>query len=351
MKVVPLFLFFFLFIMGTAAASDEKLMASLKEHIKVHPKGVNKVGLIKIGDRSTSISQSTWLYVKSALDHFKETKPDFLILELNTPGGEVFAAQMISDALKELDTQNQIPVVAYINNWAISAGAMLAYSCRYIVVVSDGSMGAAEPVIASETGEMKEASEKVNSVMRADFANRARFFGRNPYIAEGMVDKDVILVQRHGEIIKLDRENQIKTTGQDPDVLIKAKGKLLTLDAVQLMKYGVADLMVQPKQLVHITPEEREKGEWPASKVLLFTAPFFDSIPNAVVDEFKPDWKTQFFMILANPIVSSILFLGMMVGFYIEMSNPGVSLPGSCSRHLPFPHHPFEFCPGDRQCP
>ena len=109
----------------------------------------------------------------------------------------MFAAQQISDALKELDTQYGIPVVAYINNWAISAGAMLAYSCRYIVVVKDASMGAAAPVIASETGEMKEASEKINSAMRADFAGgRARFFDRNPNIAEGMVDKDLILVPK-----------------------------------------------------------------------------------------------------------------------------------------------------------
>ena len=110
------------------------------------------------------------------MDHFKETKPIFVILELNTPGGEVFAAQNISDALKELDTQYQIPVVCFINNWAISAGAMLAYSCRYITVVKDASMGAAAPVIASETGEMKEASEKINSALRTDFANRAAFF-------------------------------------------------------------------------------------------------------------------------------------------------------------------------------
>ena len=80
------------------------------------------------------------------MDYYKKNPPLFLILELNTPGGEVFTAQKISDALKELDTQMDIPVVAYINTWAISAGAMIAYSCRYIAIVNDSSMGAAEPV-------------------------------------------------------------------------------------------------------------------------------------------------------------------------------------------------------------
>lgn len=311
------------------AVSESKLLESLQKHIKTNKEGTNRIGLIKIDDRTNGINQSTWIYVKAALASYKESKPDFIILELNTPGGEVYPAQLISDALKEMDTQHNIPVIAYINNWAISAGAMLAYSCRYITVVKDGAMGAAAPVIASETGEMKEASEKVNSALRADFANRARFFDRNPYIAEGMVDKDIILVLRHGQIIKVDSENQVRTTGPDPDVLVKAKGKLLTLNSEQLIEYGVADLQLQPKTLTALTAQEIEKGEWPAAKSLLFTAPFFKDIPQAEIKEFKPDWKTRFFMLLAHPIVSSILFLGMMLGFYMELNSPGTTLPGT----------------------
>lgn len=311
------------------AVSESTLIESLQKHIKINKDGPNTIGLIKIDDRTSGINQSTWLYVKAALASYKESKPAFIILELNTPGGEVYPAQQISDALKEIDTQLNIPVIAYINNWAISAGAMLAYSTRYITVVKDGSMGAAAPVIASETGEMKEASEKVNSALRADFANRARFFDRNPYIAEGMVDKDIILVLRHGKIIKVDSENQIRNTGPDQDVLIKAKGKLLTLNSEQLIEYGVADLQLQPKTIEGISAKELEKGEWPASKNLLFTAPFFKDIPQAVIKEYKPDWKTRFFMLLAHPIVSSILFLGMMLGFYMELNNPGTTLPGT----------------------
>lgn len=309
--------------------SSEKLLEELKAHIKFNAQGPNTIGHIYIGDKQTEINQSTWIYVKNALEHYKSSKPVFVILELNTPGGEVFAAQNISDALKELDTQYQIPVVCFINNWAFSAGAMLAYSCRFISVVKDASMGAAEPVIATETGEMKTASEKINSAIRTEFANRAAFFGRNPYIAEAMVDKDMIVVLRNGQIIKLDNENQIKTTGLNPDIVISPKGKLLTLNAEDLIKYGVADILLPSLQLTSETASEKEKGVWPANKELLFHTPFFDQIPNAVIDSYQMDWKTRFFAFLANPIVSSLLFMGMMIGFYVEISNPGTSLPGS----------------------
>lgn len=306
----------------------KKLDEELKKYIIFDPVKPNTVGHITINDRTSGISQSTWLYVKQALAKYKESKPIFVILELNTPGGEVYPAQEISDALKDLDTQFNIPVIAFINNWAISAGAMLAYSCRFIAITKDASMGAAEPILASSTGETKEASEKVNSALRSDFANRARFFDRNPNIAEAMVDKDMILVLRHGTIIKLDFESQIQTTGSNPDIMISPKGKLLTLNAEQLIKFGVADIPLLPQKIDQISETEQEKGEWPANKMLLFTYPFFAKIPNVIIDSYRMDWKTRFFVLLAHPVVSSLLMLGLMMGFYFELSHPGFGFPG-----------------------
>lgn len=312
-----------------ALAVAKKLNEELEKQIKFNSAGPNTVGHILIDDRTSGINQSTWIYVKTALDYYKKTKPAFVILELNTPGGEVFSAQQISDALKELDTNSNIPVIAFIDNWAISAGAMLAYSCRFIATVKDGSMGAAEPVIMGEKGEMTSASEKVNSAIRTDFANRARFFDRNPDIAEAMVDKDMILVLRHGKIVKLDKEDQINLKGPDPDKVITTKGKLLTLNSQEMIEYGVADMLFTPVKLEPITEAEKAAGSWPLSKTLFSEYAFFKNIPNAQVDSFRMDWKTHFFAFLATPIVSSLLMLGLLLGFYMEMSSPGVSLPGA----------------------
>ena len=138
----------------------ENLYEKLKDHIPFNTNGPNQVGYLIVEDHSSSINQGTWLYIKNALDYYKKTQPKFIILELNTPGGEVFAAQKISDALKEIDTQYNIPVVCFINNWAISAGAMLAYSCRFITVVKDASMGAAEPITIGLDNEMKSLLKK-----------------------------------------------------------------------------------------------------------------------------------------------------------------------------------------------
>lgn len=313
----------------TPASQETELRAQLAAHISYDPNGPNQVGLIRIDDRTTGITPATWLYVKAALEHYKKSRPIFIILELNTPGGQVYPAQQISDALKDFDTQYDIPIVAFINNWAISAGAMLAYSSRFIATAKDGSMGAAEPVLQGAEGQMVTASEKVNSALRADFSNRAQFFGRDPLLAEAMVDKDPILVWRHGKVVKLEKEEEVRTKGPSPDRVIKAKGKLLTLNAEQLRTYGVADLIVSPIKLESITAAEKDSGKWPGKKMGLFHEPFFDQIPQVTVDSFQSDWKVKALGFLAHPIVSSLLLMGLMVGFYMEMTSPGAALPGS----------------------
>ncbi len=306
---------------------SEKLF---EEHIIYNHDGPNIIGHMSITNRSSEINQSTWLYIKTALEHYKKSKPIFIILELDTPGGEVFAAQQISNALQEFDFQENIPVLAYINNWAISAGAMIAYSCRFIAVVKGGSMGAAEPVLAdTTTGKMESASEKIRSVIRTDFANRASYFDRNPLIAEAMVDKDMIVVMRDHKISKLENESQIRLEGPEPDIVISPKGKLLTLNAEELLKYGVANLIIPPTKLAPLTPEEMQSGKWPADKLALFHQPFFNAIPNATVEAYQMDWKMLFFSFLMSPLISSLLFMGMTIGFYMEFSAPHFGIPGT----------------------
>lgn len=308
--------------------ASSTLSPSLKEHVHYRQDGDNLIGYIYVGDHSSQISQATWLYIKKALEYYKEKRPAFIILRLNTPGGQVYPAQQIADALRDIDLKDNIPVVAFIDDWALSAGAMLAYACRYITTTTNGSMGAAEPVIQSAEGKMESASEKVNSAMRADFANRARTFNRDPNIAEAMVDKDILLVWRQGKVVRLDYTDQVIKTGPDPDIVITPSGKLLTLNAIEMMKYGVADLLLKPRALPAITGAEEEKGAWPADKMLLFQYPFFKDIPNAVVDEYKMDWKTQLFVWLASPVISSLLFMGLLLGFYIEINTPGFGVAG-----------------------
>lgn len=256
----------------------------------------HKIGYLAIKEQQV-ITQSHVAYVKFAIEHFKEKKVDFVLLELDTPGGEVMAAQQISHLLKQLDT-DKIPVVCVIDNWAISAGAMLALSCRTILASKDTSFGAAEPVHISEN-EMKSAPEKVRSALRAEFANTAGFFGRSKEIAQAMVDKDLILVKRKGAFCLLDTEKSIKRS----DLMISPKDKLLTLDAELCKEFGIIDGYVESGSLKDFKLLQTED---------------FAGFKDAEVIAYK-DWKIGFFSFLLNPVIASLLTTVLIFLGYLEL--------------------------------
>lgn len=294
-----------------------------KEFSKIALSPNSFIGRIFIGPKNDMISQSTWIYVKSALDYFKLKKPSCIIIELDTPGGEVFAAEKISDALKSLDYDHGIPVIAYINNWAISAGAMVSYSCRYIVTEQDGAMGAATPVMMSEEG-MQPTSEKMISALRADFANKASLFGRNPYIAEAMVDPDVIVVEREGKIIKLSTEAEMNPPSFQGggDIIISSKGKLLTLTGKDLARFSVAN---------YVVPLEGKNGQLANTSIgtsFLQFIPYFQGHSDVPIETYQMDFRTSFVSFIASPVVTSALVFLLMVSLYMELSSPGVTVPG-----------------------
>ncbi|MCF7851761.1 MAG: hypothetical protein K9M07_00800 [Simkaniaceae bacterium] len=264
----------------------------------------HRVGLLHIS-KDHPIDQSTLLYVQLALRHFKEKGAACVILNLDTPGGEVFSAMKIASLFHTYSVIEDMPVIAYIDDWAISAGALLAYSCPIIVINQSSIMGAAEPVLMGN-GESKPAGEKTVSALRAEFASTAQLYQRNPAIAEAMVDKDLILVKRGDEIIGLRDQSGVKPE----DEVVFPEKKLLTLRASELESYHIANYFLPSNQ---------------ASSVL--DLPFFKSIDGIETLEFD-HWKVGFFAFLTHPVIASILMFALIVGFYIEMSTPGFGWPG-----------------------
>jgi len=303
--------------------TPKKAEETLFYQLPYDPWGENRIGYLSI-DRDHPINQSTFIYVKFALDSFKKQKVKFIVLHLDTPGGEVMSALKITNLLIKFQVEEKVPVIAFIDTWAVSAGAMLAYASKYIAIVKTSIMGAAEPVMAQTDGSMQSASEKINSALRAEFSNLARFYARDPLIAQAMVDKDILIVKRGGRIVELQNASEIKST----DVIVSKKGKLLTLDAKQLKELGIAEFEVPIKALVPITEKEMKEGKWPASKSLLFGFPFLKKIPNAVFISYQ-DWKITFFSLLTHPLVSSLIFMGFILGAYIELSTPGFGVFGA----------------------
>lgn len=145
---------------------------------------------------SGEISDYMVNYLSRAYDEAETADADALLLELDTYGGYVMAAVEI----KQLIMDSSIPTYCYVNDKAISAGALIALSCDKIVMKHGGSIGAAEPRQGDE-----KADEKVVSFWTAQLAAAAEETGRNVDLARAMSDSSVVIdgLSEDGKLLTL----------------------------------------------------------------------------------------------------------------------------------------------------
>lgn len=136
-----------------------------------------------------------------------------VLLEIDTPGGRLDAVLEMRQSL----LASPVRTIAFIDATALSAGALVALASEEIHVVPGGIMGAATPVDAA-TGATADA--KVISAVRSVFRATAQERGRDPVVAEAMVDPEVAIEGLVDE------------------------GQLLTLDDRQMLDVGYADSVV-----------------------------------------------------------------------------------------------------------
>ena len=152
-------------------------------------------------DIHQEIGSTSWRYLQDGMHQAYEKEADAVILHLNTYGGLVLHA----DSMRTLILNARIPVYAYIENNAASAGALIALACDSIYMQSGARMGAA--TVVNETGQAM--PDKYQSYMRATMRATAQAQGsdttitqqgdtlvtwrRNPIIAEAMVDERVVI--------------------------------------------------------------------------------------------------------------------------------------------------------------
>ena len=143
-------------------------------------------------------------YVELALSHAEETKADIVIVEMDTYGGVLTDAKDIVDKIMSFKK----PVWVFINSDAASAGALISIACDSIYMSPGASIGAATVV----DGSGAKAPDKYQSYMRSIMRSTAEEHGRNPTIAEGMVDEQVELegVKKIGQVITFSTSEAIK---------------------------------------------------------------------------------------------------------------------------------------------
>lgn len=214
-------------------------------------------------------------YVKRVISEAEDNNAEAIIFKINTFGGRVDAATQIKDAI----LSSKILTVAFINNRAISAGALIAISCKTIVMAPGSNIGAA--TVVDQTGQ--KVSEKYQSYMRSEMRSTAEKNGRNTEIAQAMVDERIVIPG------------------------LSDSTQLVTLTSEEALKYKMTDTI-----LTNI------------NQVLEFIG-----YKDAELVAVKTNWAEDVVRFLNNPIISSILLMIGFFGLMSEVKTPGWGLPGT----------------------
>jgi len=131
-----------------------------------------------------------------------------IIVQLDTPGGLVTSALDISRSIRGL---RDLKTIAFIDNKAYSAGAMIAVSCDEIIMVPNAVIGDCAPITINHTGDVVGAAKALSPVLD-DFRDSAQRNGYDPRLLEAMVRLEpvIYLVQNDAGVRKAVDEDDYK---------------------------------------------------------------------------------------------------------------------------------------------
>ena len=212
-------------------------------------------------------------YIGLGLEAATNGNYDLIVIEMDTYGGLVTDAKDIVEKLLNYEK----PVYVYINKDAASAGALISIACDSIYMAAGASIGAATVVM----GQGEAAPDKYQSYMRSTMRSTAEEKGRDPAIAEAMVDERIEIegVTKAGEVITFTTSEAIKNGFCEGEV------------------DGIEDLLAKA------------------------------GVTEYEIDEFSIGVVEKIIAFFLNPVLSGILIMIIVGGIWFELQSPGVGFP------------------------
>ena len=225
------------------------------------------------------ISKATERILSKGLEQASKKNYDFVIIHLNTYGGAVASADSMRSSLLRFP----IPVAAFVDNQAVSAGALISIACDSIYMTEGSTIGAA--TVVNQNGEPM--PDKYQSFMRAMMRSTAQANGRDPLIAEAMVDPSMVVP-------------------------------------------GIADDSLKVLSFTMEEAIENGYSEGNASNVD-DVAKFLTKGENYSIHNMKISSIDKIISFLLSPLLQGILLMVIIGGLYFELQSPGIGFPSAAA--------------------
>ena len=240
-----------------------------------------------------------------------------IILKVNTYGGLVTSGLDISRFLKQ---QAQVHTVAFVEDKAISAGALISLACDEIVMQPHALLGDTGVISMSSGGGIEEVSKhtqaKMESPVLEDFRDSAQRNGYSPLLVQSMVnlERTVYYVRDKQTAEKrfVDQAEYDKLTKGDEAAWENVPGVPVPID-------GPDSLLIVSTELA--LKLDLAKGEY--ASVEAFAA----SRGLNIVATLEPAAGEQLVGLLGSGAVKGILVTVLMFSLYAAFSHPGTGAP------------------------
>ena len=251
-------------------------------------------------------------FIKRSLEEAEDNQASAIILEIDTFGGRVDAAVEICDYLEKI---KPIPTIAFIDDHAWSAGALISLACEKIIMSPGASIGSAEPRAMGFTGKDELTDEKTVSAIRAKFKALAE---ENDYpinLALAMVDKDYeikqVKIKDEIKILTAEELQEIRQLYRPRDIqiikTISAKGKLLNLTAGEAKEFRLAEEILNNRRAVLD----------------------YLGLSKKQVIQTQATWSEALVRFLTHPLLSPLLLTLGFLGILFELKIPGWGISGT----------------------
>lgn len=236
------------------------------------------------------IMPSAMRLTNKCLEEAREMGADYVIIDMDTYGGLVDAADSMRTQILNYD----IPIYLFVNNQAASAGALIAIAADKIYMRGGASMGAA--TVVDHTGEP--APPKFQSFMMGMMRATAEAHGK-------VVDR---VDERSDTVWRWFRDPQIAAAMVDPSVVIPdlvEEGQVLTFSTEEAIKWHYC--------------------EGRASSVDEIMR--LNNIEDYDLVRYERTTMDRVVGFLTSPGFQGIMIMLIVGGIYFEIQTPGVGFP------------------------
>lgn len=210
---------------------------------------------------------------RDAIKMADSLQADLLIVHIDTYGGMVDAA----DEIRTLLLNASMPVWAFVENNAASAGAFISLACDSIYMKPGATIGAS--TVVNQEGE--KVGEKYQSFMRSRMRSTAEQNGRDPDIAEAMVEAQKTI----------------------PGVV--DSGKVVSFTVKEAIRFGFCE------------------GEFSSIEALLD----YYQIEGYELYRHDENLVTKIVKFFMRPVISGLLITAIVLGIFFELKTPGIGFP------------------------